>query len=90
MEITSHKPGRSPLYHLQVVYVGGRMWVPYYAGKLHLGSNQGFVAQYLGLLWALVDVSVEESSGVVSFPCHLVYVMIPVKLVVDVDPEVLC
>lgn len=66
------------------------MWVPYYAGKLHLGSNQGFVAQFLGLLWALVDVSLEESSGVVSFPCHLVYVMVPVKLVVDGDPEVLC
>lgn len=78
MEITSHKPGRSPLYHLQVVYVGGHMWVPYYASKLHLRSNQGFVAQFLGLLRTLVDVSLEEGSCVVSFLCHLVYVMVPV------------
>ena len=66
------------------------MWVPYYASKFNLRSNPGFVAQFLGLLWTLVDVSLEEGSGVVSFLCQLVYVMIPVELIVNVDAEVLC
>lgn len=58
-----------------------------YARKLHLTSSQSFVAQSL-VFWTLVDVSLEEGSSVVSFLCHLVFVMIPVELV-DVDPEVL-
>lgn len=48
------------------------------------------MAQFLGLLRTLVNVSFKEGSGVVSFTCHLVYVLIPVKLVVNVDLDVLC
>lgn len=54
------------------------------------GVEPGFCSTVPWSSLGTEDVSLEESSGVVSFPCHLVYVMIPVKLVVDVDPEVLC
>lgn len=66
------------------------MWVLYYVGKFYLGLNQGFVVQFFGFFWVLVDVFLEESFGVVSFFCYLVYVMILVKFVVDVDFEVFC
>lgn len=90
MVVISNKSCCRTLYYCKVMNVVGSVWIPNDDGTIHLWSHRSLVAEFLGLAWVLVYISVNKSPGVVGFPYYLVYVGTSFQFVVDVSSQIFC
>ena len=71
----------------------GNVWlgvgVPYSTSVLHFGSNHCGLARLFGLPGARWKVPPEEGCGGIRLLAHLVYVVVPAKIVWDDNSQVL-